>query len=56
MTTAEAYRQHEAGYQDRLNGWPPQSSDDNYFQGYCERLLREIATDCAIEELAEDAA
>lgn len=38
-----AYRQREAGYQDRLNGLPPQITDDpDYFHGYCECVCDEI--------------
>ena len=39
----EAYRQHERGYQDRLNNLPPQGTDDpDYFRGYCEAVCDEI--------------
>lgn len=38
-----AYRIREAGYQDRLNGLPPQTTDDSdYFHGYCEAVCDEI--------------
>lgn len=39
---ARCYRSRECGYQDRLNGLAPQSTDADYFRGYCEALCNEI--------------
>lgn len=39
---AESYLMYEQGYQDRMNGLHPQSMDDDYFRGYCERIHCEI--------------
>lgn len=44
-----AYRLHEAGFQDRSNGLPPQESDPAYLVGYCERITEENAHDAALE-------
>lgn len=43
IISTESYRNHEAGYQDRLNGLRPQTTDDpDYFCGYCEAVCDEI--------------
>jgi hypothetical protein len=38
-------RRNGCGYQDRLNGHPPESGDADYFKGYCEAICDEIDAD-----------
>ena len=48
----EAYRNHEAGYQDRMIGQPLKSGSSDYVEGYMERVRYEIDHDVAMEQLA----
>jgi hypothetical protein len=38
----ETYRNTRNGYMDRANGLKPQSTDCDYFRGYCQRLIDEL--------------